>query len=100
MSKYSHSSDTNPEADRPATRYRALRLKTERQKSPRKAARERLQPKIERLKGETVAALPAAPSKLDQLEALVRAGRVQDPLAAIAPAIGPLPNPPPQAGEG
>jgi hypothetical protein len=80
--------------------YRSLQPGTDRQKSPRKAARERVTPEVERLTGEAVAALPPAPTKLQQLEALVRAGRVEDPLAGAECVARPFPDPPPQAGEG
>jgi hypothetical protein len=61
--------------------HRAIRPETDRQPSPRKAARGAIAPELARLAGEAIAALPAAPSKLQQLEALVKAGRVGDPLA-------------------
>ncbi len=63
------------------TLYRTLAPRRRNQTSPRKAARERLMREARRR--EDVAALPAAPSKLQQLEALVQAGRVADPLAGI-----------------
>ncbi|MGI8526557.1 MAG: terminase gpP N-terminus-related DNA-binding protein [Pseudolabrys sp.] len=80
--------------------YRALKPKTDRQKSPRAAARERLRADVAALQiresegldcglaplarpGMTGGKLPAAPTKLQQLEALVKAGRVSDPLAGI-----------------
>jgi hypothetical protein len=65
--------------------YRALKPQTERHKSPRKAARERIAPEVERLTGEAAPGLPPRPTKLQQLEALVRAGRVADPLATAVP---------------
>jgi hypothetical protein len=61
--------------------YRALRPITDRHKSPRKAARDTIAPELARLEVEP--ALPAAPSKLQQLEAMVKAGRVGDPLAGL-----------------
>jgi hypothetical protein len=75
------------------TLYRSFKPKTSRHKSPRKAARERIAPGVERLTGEVVVALPAVPNKVEQLEALVKAGRVADPLAGIANESAPHPDP-------
>jgi hypothetical protein len=77
----------------------SLRPATDRHTSPRKAAREKIAPELARLSGEGVAALPAAPSKLAQLEALVKAGRVGDPLAGVAKENAPHPDPLPAGGE-
>lgn len=67
--------------------YRDLKPKTSRHKSLRKAAREQWRQQAAVLRGDNVAApplaLPPAPTKLHQLDALVRAGRVSDPLADI-----------------
>ena len=63
--------------------HRALRPETDRQPSPRKAARDTIAPELARLQVEP--ALPAAPSKVQQLEALVKAGRVGDPRLRRAP---------------
>jgi hypothetical protein len=86
--------------------YRSLRPPTDRHTSPRSKARQRIAPEVARLQreapdGEGRAArsgLPVAPTKLEQIEALVRAGRVADPLAGIvapAPAKDPHPDPRP-----
>jgi hypothetical protein len=65
--------------------YRALQPKSDRQKSPRKAARERFRADAALATADVASLpkLPAAPTKLQQLEALVRAGRANDPLAQI-----------------
>lgn len=64
--------------------YRSLRPPTDRHPSPRQAARERIAPEVAQPSREGRAGgLPVAPTRLDQLEALVRAGRVEDPLAGI-----------------
>jgi hypothetical protein len=80
----------------------------DRRASLRKAAREQLA-KASTLRpaepsGGAALALPPVPTKLDQLEALVRAGRADDPLSGVAATpVGPTesgPEHPPQAGEG
>lgn len=69
-------------------------------KSPTRAARERFVTRakkrglMKRVAAMAQAALPAAPTKLQQLEARVRAGQADDPLAdcAGAPAAMPVPD--------
>jgi hypothetical protein len=64
--------------------YRSLAPKTPRDPSPRKATRERLRKEMARIV-EKATLLPAAPTKLQQREAMVTAGMASDPLAGIEP---------------
>src|SRR5690242_19198927 len=87
--------------------YRALAPKSEKQKSPRRAAREGVRPRIERLMGEGVVVAKGVGerrSKVELLERMVRAGRVGDPLKGIEIATEgaepPHPNPLPQGERG
>jgi hypothetical protein len=72
--------------------------------SLRKAARERLAKATTPQPGGLSGALPPAPTKLDQLEALVMAGRAADPFAGVIVAsVAPTdsgPEPSPRADEG
>ena len=89
--------------------YRDLKSKTQRQPSPRKAARAAVRVQIAALASDVVSTLSTVPTKLEQIEALVRAGRMADPLmAASGAASPPQPDPLPRrereksksAGEG